>query len=253
MNNLTIFDNGLIPVYQTDTGEYVVNGRELWEKLEVKTDFSDWVKRRFNECTAIENEDFEVFLKNGENLKGGRPTIEYIITLDTAKEMAMLERNEIGKEVRKYFITVEKKYKRKRMDSNQFDLQKIEAQKARAEAMLLNAKNRTFKTIMSVVKDKKLSPIAVQVFGLKGMESVFGIEVGNYLPEIEKTYSATEVGRLLGGISSNRIGKIATEHKLKTEVYGVWVMDKSPHSAKEISSFRYNDKGIKKIKEIIKQ
>ena len=64
---------------------------------------------------------------------------------------------------------------------------KLEAQKARAEAMLLNAKNRTFQTIMSAVQDKNLSPIAIQVFGLKGLESVFGVDVGNYLPQIEKT------------------------------------------------------------------
>lgn len=45
-----------------------------------------------------------------ENPKGGRPLDEYIIKLDTGKEMAMLERNAIGKKVRKHFIDVEKKY-----------------------------------------------------------------------------------------------------------------------------------------------
>ena len=50
-------------------------------------------------------------LKNEQNLKGGRPTKEHIIKLDIAKEMAMLERNDKGKQVRRYFIEVEKKYK----------------------------------------------------------------------------------------------------------------------------------------------
>lgn len=63
------------------------------------------------ECESTENEDYEVLLKNEKNLIGGRPMQEYIIKLDTAKEMAMLERNEKGKQVRRYFIQVEKKYK----------------------------------------------------------------------------------------------------------------------------------------------
>jgi|InofroStandDraft_1065614.scaffolds.fasta_scaffold07787_2 Phage anti-repressor protein len=62
------------------------------------------IERRFNDIDAIENEDYEVFSKNRINLKGGRPSLEHIIKLDTAKEMAMLERNKKGKEVRQYFI-----------------------------------------------------------------------------------------------------------------------------------------------------
>ena len=59
----------------------------------------------------MENEDYETFAKNLAKPNGGRPTTEYIIKLDIAKEMAMLERNEKGKQVRRYFIQVEKKYK----------------------------------------------------------------------------------------------------------------------------------------------
>ena len=120
---------------------------------------------------------------------------------------------------------------------------KLEAQKARAEAMLLNAKNRTFQTIMSAVQDKNLSPIAIQVFGLKGLESVFGVDVGNYLPQIEKTYTATEIGEMFG-ISANKVGSLANKNGMKTEEYGIVVMDKSKYSKKEVSSFRYNEKAV---------
>lgn len=111
MDNMRLIENDLVPVYEIDTGEKVVYGTELYRTLKVGTRFTDWIKRRLDDCEAMENEDYEVLLKNEKNLKGGRPTAEYIIKLDTAKEMAMLERNEKGKRVRRYFIELEKKYK----------------------------------------------------------------------------------------------------------------------------------------------
>lgn len=111
MEGLKIIENGIVPVYETSTGEKVVYGTELHRVLGVKTAYKDWSVRRFNDVDAIENEDFEVSLKNEQNQKGGRPSLNHIIKLDIAKEMAMLERNKKGKEVRRYFIQVEKKYK----------------------------------------------------------------------------------------------------------------------------------------------
>ena len=107
MQELKVIENNLVPVYETSNGEKVVYGSELHEVLEVKSKFADWIKNRLNDCDAAEKEDFETFSKI---LEKGRPTVEYIVKLDTAKEMAMLERNDKGKQVRKYFIAVEKKY-----------------------------------------------------------------------------------------------------------------------------------------------
>lgn len=114
MEELKLLENELVPVYITSTGEKVVYGTELHAALEVKTKYADWVSRRFYECEGIENEDYETCFSNlGSENHGGQNKKEHIIKLDTAKEMAMLERNEIGKLVRKYFIQVEKKYKEK--------------------------------------------------------------------------------------------------------------------------------------------
>ena len=108
-DKLKMIENELVPVYETDRGEKVVYGTELYQVLEVKSKFADWVKNRLNDCDAVENKDFQSFSKFLE--KGGRPQTEYIIKLDIAKEMAMLERNDIGKQVRRYFICIEEKYK----------------------------------------------------------------------------------------------------------------------------------------------
>ncbi len=122
MKQLINIEDGLVPVYETSTGEKVVYGTELHEVLGVKSKFADWIKNRLNDCEAVENDDFEAFSKNLEN--GGR-TKEYIIKLDTAKEMAMLERNEKGKQVRRYFIQIEKKYKANSLADLSTELQAV--------------------------------------------------------------------------------------------------------------------------------
>jgi phage anti-repressor protein len=86
-----------------------VNAREIHEYLEVKTHLSTWIKRAIEKYDFEENIDFSI-LKSG-NPNGGISKIDYIVTLDMAKELAMLENNPKGKEIRKYFISFEKKAK----------------------------------------------------------------------------------------------------------------------------------------------
>ena len=117
MADLKVIENELVPVYETDKGVKVVNGRDLHRVLESKQDFSTWVKKRLSECDAVENEDFDRFHKKME--ANNATMIDYTIKLDTAKEMAMLERNDKGKQVRKYFIQVEEKYKQTAININQ--------------------------------------------------------------------------------------------------------------------------------------
>lgn len=120
MKPLNIIENDLVPVYETDTGEKVVYGTELHEVLEVKTPYKDWSERRLKDCDAVENQDFQaaqICAASGQKQK------QHIIKLDTAKEMAMLERNEKGKQVRRYFIEIEKKYQRQAFDTSELSPQ----------------------------------------------------------------------------------------------------------------------------------
>ena len=93
--------NSLIKINQ----EGLVSARELHEFLGNKRQFTDWIKQRISECDFVENEDFSIS-QNCE--KGGRPSNEYGITVDVAKELSMLEKTEKGRQARKYFIQVEK-------------------------------------------------------------------------------------------------------------------------------------------------
>ena len=84
-----------------------VNAREIHKYLEVKTKFADWIKRAIEKYDFIENQDYAI-LKNGN---GNNAYIDYIVVLDMAKELAILENNPKGKETRKYFIEFEKQGK----------------------------------------------------------------------------------------------------------------------------------------------
>ena len=98
----------IIKINTTQSGEQFVNARELHKALEVKTQFNKWIERMI-EYGFSNGTDFWSFLSKTSN--GGRPSIEYNLTISTAKEIAMLQRNEKGKQVRNYFIQVEERYK----------------------------------------------------------------------------------------------------------------------------------------------
>ncbi len=117
MTDMKVIENELVAVYQTSTGEKVVYGTELHATLEVKTPYRTWIDRRFSDCEAAKDKDYTT--EQICTLSGGTPKREDIIKLDTAKEIAMLERNEKGKRVRRYFIGVEEKYKEQMIDLDQ--------------------------------------------------------------------------------------------------------------------------------------
>ncbi|MCU7559101.1 antA/AntB antirepressor family protein [Riemerella anatipestifer] len=92
-------------------GNSAVSARELYQFLESKQQFSDWIQNRIRDYGFIEGQDFEVFHNSMKNPSGGRPTVEYAISLDMAKELSMVERTEKGKQARRYFIECERRLK----------------------------------------------------------------------------------------------------------------------------------------------
>ncbi|NVC72616.1 antA/AntB antirepressor family protein [Vibrio vulnificus] len=91
--------------------EASVDARTLHGQLCIKTKFADWIKRRVIERRFIQGIDYEVFLNSENNSKGGAPSLEYLLTVDTAKQLAMAEDNEVGDTVRRYFLLTEKALK----------------------------------------------------------------------------------------------------------------------------------------------
>ncbi|HFR3480512.1 TPA: phage antirepressor KilAC domain-containing protein [Streptococcus suis] len=101
--------NEIININLNDNQEPVVSGRQLHEALGVKTPYSMWFDRMV-EYGFAENQDFLLnnFVK--QTGRGGHNKVDHIIKLDMAKEIAMIQRTDRGKQVRQYFIQVEKDF-----------------------------------------------------------------------------------------------------------------------------------------------
>ena len=101
--------NELINVTLNDNHEPVVSGRQLHEALEVKTEYKKWFSR-MTEYGFNENEDFLRVTQKCRTPGGLQEMADHVIKLDMAKEIAMIQRTERGKQVRQYFIQVEKDF-----------------------------------------------------------------------------------------------------------------------------------------------
>ena len=86
-----------------------VDARELWQALEVGKDFSTWLKDRCEKFGFEAGRDFSP-ISGKTSATGGRPSIEYIVSIDMAKELCMVENNDRGRQVRRYFIETERRY-----------------------------------------------------------------------------------------------------------------------------------------------
>jgi anti-repressor protein len=95
------------------TSVQTVNARELHTFLGVGKVFGAWIADRIGQYGFTDGVDYvtEVNSEIGKNPMGGRPAKEYHISLDMAKELSMVERNEKGKQARQYFIAMERQAK----------------------------------------------------------------------------------------------------------------------------------------------
>lgn len=102
--------NEIINVSVNDNQEPVVSGRQLHEALGVHSNYTTWFDR-MTEYGFTENEDY-VLLSNFGNQtgRGGHNKVDHIIKLDMVKEIAMIQRSDRGKQVRQYFIQIEKDF-----------------------------------------------------------------------------------------------------------------------------------------------
>lgn len=229
MNQLQVFSNerlGKIRTMDIDGQPYFV-GKDIAEAL-------GYEKPRNAIATHVHEDDKTTALIQGagSNYKSkavlinesGMYALIFGSKLEQAQEFKHWVTSEVLPSIRKtggYNSQVSEEYKQKRL-----------------EAMMMNAKARLMKEqnrrIELMIKNPDFKP------------SEYGVDV----PVISKVYTATQVGEMFG-VSANKIGRIATANNLKTEEYGEWFKDKAKYADKEVPSFRYNEKGIEKLRELL--
>lgn len=205
--------NELIKISEHN-GQQVVSARDLHDFLGSKKQFGDWIAHRVKKYGLIENQDYVTFSLNGEK---GRPTVEYALSLDAAKELSMVEGNARGKEARKYFIECEKELKvlaPKPMTIEEIAMVSLKG--------IMETKER-MNTIEHKVKVLEAQTItsSVDYFTIAGYASLIGKKVD--VPTAAKigrkaTTLCGTLGCFTGAVKDSRWGKVKTypEEVLKT-------------------------------------
>lgn len=210
----------LIPINKADfSGAEInsVNARELHEVLKSKQDFSTWIKKRLDEVDAVENVDFIKLHKKMELSKTGQVGVEYVLSTDIAKEIAMLERNEVGKKVRRYFIEFEKTHKQKVIPLTQAEIL------AQSAALLVEHERRTaaLETKTEEIRKEQLKAkhninrllnndnymTLIAFMNLHGIS-----QKGYHIPSLGKRAKklSDEQGAFMGAVIDPRYGRINT-------------------------------------------
>ncbi|WP_019220251.1 antA/AntB antirepressor family protein [Bartonella florencae] len=140
-----------------------VNARDLHTFLEIKARFNDWIKNRIKECKFLENINFITLTKN---LVSGGKVKEYHITLDMAKHLSMIERNDKGHEARQYFIKCERLLKQ--VVTPQIDYSSPQAM----IGFLTHLQNQIEQKDNTIAE---LAPKAEALEGLKRSDGLFGL------------------------------------------------------------------------------
>jgi len=202
----------------------------------------------------LKGEEFSVTLK----LRGtdGKYYETRVFTEDGIYEVTMLAKTEKAKIFRSFVRKTLKALRTGKMQAiqpvSQFKMMEQETKAKNADARLMNARVRQSSYILKEMSKHKhlLSEQAVELLTINAFEIVTGLQ-SLPRPKVETTYSAEDIGKE-AGVSSNMVGRVATKAGIKTDEYGITVLDKSKHSSKQVPAFRYNEQGKAKLMELLK-
>lgn len=207
----------LINITLNENHEPVVSGRDLHRGLEVKSKYNDWLKRMLDYGFS-EGTDFIAIAQKKVTAQGNQSEyVEHIFNLDSAKEIAMIQRNDKGKEVRKYFIQVEKDFN--------------SPEKIMARALLM--------------ADKKITNLTIENNQLQ-LDLKEAQKQARYLDLIIESKGALRVTQIAAdyGMSANKFNKTLLEFGVQHKVNGQWILYKR-HMGKgytDSHTFDYQDK-----------
>ncbi|WP_339053065.1 antA/AntB antirepressor family protein [Arsenophonus endosymbiont of Crataerina pallida] len=205
-----------------------VNARDLHEFLEIGKDFTTWIKDRIKQYGFAENVDFIVFTNSGENPFGGRPAKEYAISLDMAKELSMVERNEKGKQARQYFIECERRVLQTQSllpTAKELALMVVRAEEEKEKLLLENKSLSTENDCLKNLFKEGMTPTQFS----KMLNGVNSQQINHYLAAKNWLYNESKSGNnLRWRVAATARDKYLTEKQ--NEI--------SPHGANSFISYR---------------
>lgn len=220
LNNFKEGGVSVVEVIEYD-GKQAVNARELHEKLGNKKQFANWIQLRIEQYGFVENQDFEVFHKIMENSNGGRSRIEYALSLDMAKELCMIENNEKGRMIRKYFIEVEKKVRTQSVPSLPDFTNPAIAARAWADQFeknqVLTLENKQQKEEL-VKASQEIVGLSAQITTMKPKTTYFDVMMKN-----KSTSVITSMAQDYG-MSPQAFNKLLHAHGIQHKVSDQWVL-----------------------------
>ena len=175
MNNIIIQQKTINQQVQN-----TVNARDLWVQLESKREFANWIKDRL--VDFIDGIDFLTI----SSKTSGRPAIDYYLTIETAKHIAMIERNEKGKEIRQYFIDFENKHKAppiENLSRKQLALMIIEAEEEKEKLQLANQKQEAVIQEYFAIDDNKTYTDIAKILHLPPLKFITALKKMQYIRE----------------------------------------------------------------------
>ena len=223
----------------------------LGKEFEIYGDFENPLFLAKDVATWIETQNVSQMLsKIDEDEKGiynvytlGGNQDVWFLTENGLYEVLMLSRKPIAKQFKKAIKELLHNLRtNKVVIASQKTKEELENERKRLNLEAYNALHN----LADIYRDKNESYGQIlDAYATKELSGEFLLP----LPETEKTYSATDIAKILN-VSANLVGKIANKNNLKTDNYGKYVLDKSKYSSKEVQTFRYNEKGFNRIKEL---
>ena len=182
-----------------------VDARELHVFLEVDTKFADWITKQIKKYDFIQGVDFIQFLNFEKSNSKARK--EYTISIDMAKELAMVEKNQKGKEARQYFIQCEKELKQiqPKLPSYSESLRQLADSLDRNKTLQLE--NKTQKRIVHIQKRKLKRQKPKVDFYDKVLDSTSDFTVTQIAKQVEMTATHLNIVLEQAGIQYRQSGQ----------------------------------------------